>query len=143
MAAKAKVFIDANVFLYATGEESPHRRHCRAVLAAVADGTIAGVTSSEVLQELLHVRSRRLGMLDAISAVRTASVLVNEVLAVGGDDLLAACDLLSKHPQLGARDAIHAAVMKNAGIGTIISVDKDFDKLAQLKRVNPKDALRP
>lgn len=78
----ARVFLDANIFLYATGGEGAHREPCRAVLLAVADGALEGVTSTEVLQEILHVRSRRLGLKDAGAAARAAASLVAEVLPV-------------------------------------------------------------
>ncbi|MBI3073152.1 MAG: type II toxin-antitoxin system VapC family toxin [Deltaproteobacteria bacterium] len=135
-----RLFLDANIFLYAIGGESPHRDACRAVLSAVAAGQIDGVTSSEVLQEILHVRSRRLGNADAANAVRAASALVADVLPVTQADVLSACDLLSS-TRLGPRDAIHAAVMKNNGIRTLISIDKDFNSLKGIQRIGPKEAL--
>ena len=138
----ARVFLDANIFLYAVGGDGPHRDSCRAVLAAVGEEIIEGVTSSEVLQEILHVRSRRLGLKDATSAVRAAAALVAAVLPVSHEDVLAACDLLDARPQLGARDALHVAVMVRAKILTIVSVDKDFDALKRVRRLGPKEALR-
>jgi predicted nucleic acid-binding protein len=78
----ARLFLDANVFLHAIGADSPHRTACRAVLEAVGQGKLDGITSSEVLQEILHVRSRRMNVKDAASAVRAAADLVAEVLPV-------------------------------------------------------------
>jgi len=135
------MFLDTNVFLYAIGAESPHREACRSLLLAVGEGRVDAVTSSEVLQEILHVRSRRVDMKDAISAVRAAAAMVAEVLPVTMEDVLSACKVLEKHPQMAARDALHVAVMKAARIHTLISVDKDFDALKEIDRVHPKDAL--
>ena len=137
----ARVFIDANVFLYAIGGPGPHREPCRAVLAAVAGGKIDGVTSTEVLQEVLQMRARRADLTDAASAVRSAAALVTEVLPVALADILTACQMLDAHPKVGARDAVHAAVMSNAGIATIVSVDKDFDVFKHLQRMTPHKAL--
>jgi len=64
----AKLFLDANVFLYAIGADSPHRAPCRDVLQVVGQGKLDGITSSEVLQEILHVRSRRVNVADAANA---------------------------------------------------------------------------
>jgi predicted nucleic acid-binding protein len=50
---------------------------------------------------------------------------------------------LDAHPKLGARDALHAAVMKNADISTVVSVDKDFDAIRHLNRLGPLDVLSP
>jgi uncharacterized protein len=138
----ARFFLDANIFLYAVGGESPHREGSRDLLAATGDGRLDAVTSSEVLQEILHVRSRRVSTDDAIRAVRAAAALVSEVLPVTSDDVLDACLLVQHHPKLGARDALHAAVMKNAGLKLLISIDSDFDVIKTVKRLSPSDALR-
>jgi predicted nucleic acid-binding protein len=137
----ARLFLDANVFLYAIGADSPHRTACRAVLEAVGQGKLDGITSSEVLQEILHVRSRRMSVQDAASAVRAAADLVVEVLPVTRDDVLEACHMLEAHTGLGARDALHAAVMKNSEVHMLVSVDRDFDAVPELKRLEPAQAL--
>jgi predicted nucleic acid-binding protein len=137
----ARIFLDANVFLYALGAESPHRGPCRAVLQAVGEGKLDGITNSEVLQEILHVRSRRVSVTDAASAVRAAADLVAEVLPVTNHDVLDACSLLEAHSTLGARDALHAAVMKNSQVHVMVSVDRDFDLIPDLKRIDPTQAL--
>jgi uncharacterized protein len=137
----ARVFLDANVFLYAVGGDGPYREPCRAVLLAVGRGNLDGITNAEVLQEILHVRARRRGIKDAIAAVRAAAGMVADLLPVTLEDVLEACALLNAHPTFGARDALHAAVMKNAGINLIVSVDRDFDVIKSLKRLSPKDAL--
>ena len=66
----ARIFLDANIFLYAIGGDGSHRDPSRGVLEAVGQGKLDGITSSEVLQEILHVRSRRVNVRDAASAVR-------------------------------------------------------------------------
>jgi len=91
---------------------------------------------------MLHVRQRRLGARDAAAAARAAATLVAEVLPVTAADVLTACDLLAEHGRLGVRDAIHAAVMKNAGLMRIVSVDGDLYQVKGLQRVKPRDALR-
>jgi uncharacterized protein len=137
----ARLFLDANVFLYALGADSPHRAPCRDVLQAVGQGKLDGITSSEVLQEILHVRSRRVNVTDAASAVRAAADLVAEVFPVTPQDVLEACSLLEAHASLGARDALHAAVMKNSQVHILVSVDRDFDVIPDLKRIAPAQAL--
>lgn len=136
-----RLFLDANVFLYAVGADSAHRDACRSVLQAVGQGTLDGITSSEVLQEILHVRTRRVSVADATSAVRAAAELVAEVLPVTDRDVLEACRLLEAHSGLGARDALHAAVMKNSQVHVLVSLDRDFDAIADLKRIEPAAAL--
>jgi uncharacterized protein len=136
------LLLDANVFLYAIGGESPQREPCRALLLAVGEGRLDGVTNSEVLQEILHVRARRTSRGEAAQAVREAAALVRDVLPVERRDVLLACDLIGDHPRLGARDALHLATMVHAGIRWIASVDGDFDALPGIERLAPEEALR-
>jgi predicted nucleic acid-binding protein len=137
----ASLFLDANIFLYAIGSEGPYREPCRALLAAVGQGSLDGVTNTEVLQEILYVRARRVNMKDATKAARAAAGLVANVLPVTQKDVLDACNLLDSHPALGARNALHVAVIKNAHISAIVSVDRDFDAIKSLKRLEPAEAL--
>lgn len=136
-----RLFLDTNVFLYAIGGEGPHREPCRAVLAAVGQGTLDGVTDSKVLQEILHVRARRISITDATQAARSAAGIVAEVLPVTAQDMLDACDLLDANPNLDVRDALHIAVMQSSRIGLLVSVDRDFDSLKTLRRLDPAEAL--
>lgn len=136
----ARIFLDSNIFLYAMGTEHPEKAPCTRLLELVAGGRVEGVTSSEVLQEVLYVRLRRGSRDDALSAVRSVRELVHEVLPVSEGDVLAACDLLSQYPALDSRDAIHAAVAKNHGISTMVTVDKDFDRIKGLRRLKPAQA---
>jgi uncharacterized protein len=136
-----RLFLDTNIFLYAIGGEGPHREPCRAVLAAVGRGALNGVTNSEVIQEILHVRARRIGTKDATQAARSAAGIVAEVLPVTVEDMLDACGLLDSNPNLNVRDALHVAVMQNARIALLVSVDRDFDSLKTLRRLDPADAL--
>jgi predicted nucleic acid-binding protein len=138
----ASLLLDTNVFLYAIGGESAQREPCRALLVAVGEGRLDGVTNSEVLQEILHVRGRRVSRTEATQSVREAAALVREVLSVERADVLLACDLIEHHPRLGARDALHVATMKNAGITLIASVDGDFDALPGIQRMGPEEALQ-
>ena len=136
----ARVFLDTNIFLYAIGADGPHKEPCRKVLLAVGNGELDAVTSSEVLQEVLHVRSRRVNSKDGLRATRAAAAMVAEVLPVTGEDVLAACRILERHPQIAARDALHVGVMKANKIHMLVSVDKDFDAIKDIKRIGPEDA---
>jgi predicted nucleic acid-binding protein len=137
----ARVFLDTNVFLYAHGADSPHRQACLDVLEATSKGDLDGVTSSEVLQEILHVRARRGDVAKAIQMARDAAELVIEALPVTVEDVFAACKILEGHPKMSVRDAIHVAVMQAARIHSLISTDDDFDRVRAIRRIDPKDAI--
>lgn len=133
-----RVLVDANVFIYALGESDPRRAPCRALVGRLAHREIRGEISTELVQEVVHVRRRRRG--GAPDAVRRG----REILAWGlpvhefsGADLALSLELLTSHPDLPTRDAVHAATARNRGIELILSADRDFDSLDFLERIDP------
>jgi len=60
---------------------------------------------------------------------------------VTAKDMLDACSLLDSHSNLNIRDALHVAVMQNSRIGLLVSVDRDFDSIKTLRRLDPSDVL--
>ena len=61
--------------------------------------------------------------------------LVPSILVFERDDVLEAKDLLDSAPGLSARDAIHIAVMRRAGVTRILSFDRAFDAFPALERL--------
>jgi predicted nucleic acid-binding protein len=72
---------------------------------------------------------------------RRAPFALRPISSPRSDDVLEACSLLQAHAGLGARDALHAAVMKNSQLHVLVSVDRDFDVIPDLKRIAPAQAL--
>jgi hypothetical protein len=132
-----RTFLDTNVFLYAAGAAHPERDACVRVLRSVADGSLDATVNSEVVQEILYVLSRRGRRRDAIALAGHVAALFPDLLPVTRDDTLGACDLMSRYPRLPVRDAVHAATMLRNGIKRIISVDKDFDQVSEIHRLEP------
>lgn len=48
--------------------------------------------------------------------------------------------LFERHEQLGARDAMFAAIALNRGLDAIVTADRGFDGIAGLRRIDPRDA---
>jgi len=63
------------------------------------------------------------------------TTVCSNVLDVTLADTDRARDLLMEHGGLGARDAIHAAVMLNHGIEWVATFDSDFDRVAGIRRL--------
>ena len=121
------VFLDTNVFLYAIGAQHPLKAASQQVLSLVADGALDATSSTEVIQEILHVLSRRGHRDTALQLARHAIDLLRPLLPVTQADVSIACDLMARHAALPTRDAIHAATMLNNGISSIITADGHFD----------------
>lgn len=103
------IFVDTNVFMYAVGREHPLREEARAVFADPAAPPL--VTSSEVMQELMHAYlpvGRRETLDAALQLVRGRMATIWSVEA---DDVELARGLSVRHPGLGARELLHLACM--------------------------------
>ncbi len=132
-----RVFLDTNVFLYAAGRPHPEHKACANVLRKLADGSLAATSNTEVIQEILYVLTRRGRPEDALSLARSLMSLIPDLLPVTRADMSGACDLLRQYPQLSGRDAVHASTMLRNGVRTVVSVDPDFDQIAEVRRIPP------
>jgi predicted nucleic acid-binding protein len=129
------IFIDANVPMYLVGGEHPHKLDAQRVLERLAGERRQLVTSSEVLQEIMHryiSAGRRDWIEHAFDALRA---VVDDVFAVEEADVLAAKDLALAYQRLSARDAVHAAVMRRRQIAEIVSFDGGFDEVSGIRRL--------
>lgn len=127
-----RVFIDSNIPMYVAGRDHPLREPARRFLARVRAGELDACTSTEVLQEILY-RYAGLKRLDLARAVYDLFVeLCPVVFPVTLADTDRAKGLLGA---LGARDAIHAAVMLNHDVRLIATFDRGFDGLPDLERL--------
>ena len=130
-------FIDANVPMYAAGAEHPLKEPCLAILRSIASGELAAVTDVEVCQEIVH-RYTALGeRQQALHVARLFIEVVPEVLPIEKQDLLLSLEMHERYPVLTARDSLHAAVMHNNDIRSIISADRHFDEVDGIERIDP------
>jgi hypothetical protein len=116
------IFVDANVFMYAVGRPHPLKEPARQFF--LTDHPIPLVTSSEVLQELLHAYLP-IGRLDAFdAALALAEARTETIWSTEPADVRAARDLSARHPQLAARDLLHVACCVHRNITQIHTYDR-------------------
>ena len=100
--------------------------------------------NTEVLQEILY----RYVMIDkgdiGLSICRDIETLGVDVLPVTRDDMNLTFEMFERYQAKGLppRDLLHAAVMINNGMTHIISADKHFDSIKEIKRVRPEQYMR-
>ena len=131
------IFIDTNIFLYAAGRDHPLRAPCQTFLQQVIAGELAAVTSSEVVQELLYVLTRRGLKTEAVTLANQVLQLFPGLLPVTREDLDATCEILQATPAVSVRDAVHLGTMRNHGLERIISADHHFDSIPGIERIDP------
>ena len=132
-------FIDTAVLIYASGAEHPLREPCRRVMLAIGSGELAAVTSVEVVQELLHrfiaIRRGEIGRQLASDAMDTFA----PVLPISHALMRRVPDLAARYPTLAARDLVHVATCVHESITEIVSPDRAFDQVAEIRRLDPAE----
>jgi predicted nucleic acid-binding protein len=133
------ILVDSNILMYAAGAAHPHKAPSVALLERVAAGQVSACVSVEVLQEVLH-RYRALDRWsDGRRVYELTRQIVPTVIPVTVAKLDRARDILDATPGIMARDAVHAAVVQLESLAAICSYDRDFDRIAELRRVQPDD----
>ena len=129
------IFVDSNVPMYLVGAEHPNKVRVGELLGQFIRGNVRLVTDVEVYQEVLH-RYVSIHRLDAIDpAIASLDAITDEVLPIQIADVRAARELIASVAGISARDALHAAVMRHAGIERIFSLDRGFDACPDLQRL--------
>jgi predicted nucleic acid-binding protein len=134
------IVLDTTVLVYAKGVEHPLREPCRELIAAIADGGAEATTTVEVVQEFVHVRSRRRDRADAAALGRDFAELLSPLLMVGAQHLRRGLELFEATAELGPFDTVLAAAAAAAGAEALVSADAGFAALAGLPHVVPDAA---
>ena len=129
------IFIDSNIPMYLVGAPHPNKDAARRLLEQAINRGERLVTSAEVLQEILH-RYHYIRRPDAIQPAFDALLgVVDEVHSINEGVVQRAKELLLGLAGLSARDALHVAVMKQEGIGRVMSFDEGFDSVGWIERL--------
>lgn len=120
------IFVDTNVFMYAVGRSHPLRDEARSRLFDAVEERTGLVTSTEVLQEMLHayLAVGRQSTLDA--AFTLVAGCVDEVWSIEPEDVYLARTLDGEHSSLAARDLVHVACCRRRGVTRAMTFDRAF-----------------
>ncbi len=129
------IFVDSNIPMYLIGAEHPNKHRAQRLVDGANSRRDPMLTSAEVFQEILH----RYGAIDRLDAVQPAFdvllTVVGEVFPVDLGAIQIAKRIMMGRLGLSARDALHVAVMEQAGISQIMSFDTGFDAYPGVERV--------
>ena len=129
------IYIDSNIFVYAVLDQEQKGISARKLLQQVQDGKQKAATCALTLNETMWVIRKQRSVEDSILASEALLTLNLTFLPVNKDTLLETVHL-TKTSNLKPNDATHLASMKLAGITTLISEDKDFDTIKDIKRID-------
>jgi predicted nucleic acid-binding protein len=133
------LFIDTAVIMYAGGGDHPLRQPCGQIIERVGAGELDAITSAEVVQEILHrfmaIRRPDIGGTMARRTMDTFAPVIPITHAL----MRRLPDLIERYPTLSARDLLHVATCIQEGVSEIVSPDRGFDVVKELRRVPPED----
>ncbi|MBA2389180.1 MAG: type II toxin-antitoxin system VapC family toxin [Geodermatophilaceae bacterium] len=133
------ILLDTTVLSYAVGTEHSLREPCRHLLGAISSGAVRASTTIEVIQEFLHVRSRRRSREDAVELATAYLQLLSPLVRLDEDILGEAFKLYVATPGLGSFDALLAALAIQHS-DTLVSADRAFAEVPDLRHVVPDAA---
>lgn len=130
------IFLDSNIPMYIVGEDHPNRTMSVAIIQKLTIDRIPMYSDVEVLQEILH----RYVSIDRKHQIQPAFdyllAITEEVFPIQLDDLIEAKRTTLEHQGISARDAVHLSVMRRNGIRAILSFDRGFDAIPDIKRLH-------
>ena len=135
---RAPFFLDTCVPIYAAGAAHAYKEPCQRVLQAVAQGDLEAITDTEVIQEIAY-RYHAIGRPEGLALAEDFLALMQDVRPVTRVEISRSLELQRVYPSLSPRDAIHVAVMLEAGIEKILSADRHFDGVKGIERMDPAE----
>jgi predicted nucleic acid-binding protein len=137
---KERYYVDSNVFFYAKIMDRNYGPSCAEVIKSIHGGRILAATSTLVALEVANAL-RKFGLSREVrDTVDSIFSLRIQFTSLEQSDLRNAINTFHKY-LISPYDCAHLAMMKRLGAQVIISADKDFDKVAEIKRRNPKSFI--
>ena len=129
------IYLDSTLFLYTLlypekeGEKA--LQFLQHIYGAKLDACTSVLTWDEIVYKLKRLRGQ-----DHALAASQSMVYSQHIVLVPCDKIILqkAHKLMQTYSLLGPRDAIHVATAIHMNCDTIISEDKDFDKIKEIKR---------
>lgn len=128
------VYIDASVFVFAALNTERMGDEARSLLRDVQTGKVEATSSALTFDELVWAVKKNRTSEDAIASGEAFLNMPRLKLVDVDGNLLAKALALMRKYQLDPRDSIHAASALIEEAEVIISTDKHFDRIKEIRR---------
>jgi len=128
------IYLDANVFILANLDTGRRGDSARSRLKDVQSGRLEAVSSALSFDELVWAVKKNRTSEDSVLAGEAFLNMPRLKLGAVNGDLLASALAIMRRYRLDPRDSIHAATALNEGAEIIVSVDKHFDRVREIRR---------
>lgn len=128
------IYLDSNVFLNAILNRGKAGEKARDLIHKIEKGEIKASTSALTFDEVFWIVKKYRSFNKALEACKALLQIPNLLfIEVNDKTLWLACGMIEKY-RLNPRDGIHLACALSREIHTIVSEDKDFDRVKEIKR---------
>ena len=131
------LYLDTNIFFYASSKESLYFSECGRLLKEIVDGKVAATTSTETIQEIMHyyrsLKQDHIGLDICEGIIGT----IPKLLSPSQEVIYLYLRLFPKYPKPQSRDLLHLATCVTYGIKTIVTFDREFKKFSEVKAISP------
>jgi len=136
-----KYYIDTNIFIYSTNPSDSRYSNCKAIIDKIIAGEIEALTSVETFEEIIHYGQKNKVLEHTIFLCEKLLITNLTVVPFSKDLLFPFLKIVKKYLKLkiDSRDLIHVISALENGTDTIISADRDFDKITEIKRIDPSE----
>ena len=137
---KPTYFLDSTTLIHAIDKNAEYHDQCLKVITRAAKGQINTATSLETLEETLFILSKLTTTTTALRATQDFLKMTKiRKFEMNQTILEQALEIIETTQLKRSKDAINVATMLEHDIQTIISEDKDYDKVSLIQRIHPKD----
>lgn len=133
------LYLDTNFFIYISDSSSPFYRNCLEFVKYASRNDIDLITSTETIQEIIHVSKKSNRLAKGLRTAKMAIQLINELLPVNKEVITNYLKFASIYKSAGSRDLIHLAACFENKIAKIVSFDRDFTSFRELKILSPEE----
>jgi predicted nucleic acid-binding protein len=128
------IYLDANVFIFANLNSQSIGDAARSLLRDVQVGKVEAATSTLSFDELTWAVKKNRSPEDSVVAGEAFLNMPRLKLVEVDADLLAGALKVTKEYALDPRDSIHAASAVKEGADVVVSTDRHFEKVKELRR---------
>ena len=139
------IYLDTNIFVYSSQANSPFFSKCNNLLEYSLKKNIDLATSTETIQEIIHLSKKTKKITTGLKTANTLLELIQLLLPVDKETINLSLVLLKKYAhlkQVESRDFIHIASSLRYKINTLITYDKGFKQFKELESLTPDEFLR-
>jgi len=129
------VFIDSNIFFYSIIRDQKYGEASVDIITDIYDKKLVAATTSLVLLEVANAL-RKYKVPQIWRRIRAILSLPVKIIEMDISTIKKAIKLAERY-RMSPYDAAHIIACMDKGINTIISADKEFDKIKEIKRVDP------